>query len=238
MTTSAIVGCNAGADTEDIAVETRSGFAGEELFRGLVFLDGPVAERLPELRGSKAATGEMTAEQREELAGLADAGMDLAALEQAKRDHYEEFVAVQTEVIDWIAANDPEFFDRFAKEVQSGDHYRVTVAMDDALDMLKLSAWELHGIDVDDFTANDDPEQLFVGPLFTAVAVAVALVAAAYVYWAAALDTQYVWQYDSYWGGGDGGGGGCGKCGPPLRQDIAVDLIARRLVIDEPALRQ
>ena len=36
--------------------------------------------------------------------------------------------------------------------------------MDDALDMLKLSAWELHGIDVDDFTANDDPEQLFVGP--------------------------------------------------------------------------
>jgi len=85
-------------------------YSGEVLFRGLLFADGPVAERIPELQRAKVVYGfnRLNAKQ-------------LAAVR-----HLEQ------ELINRLKRGDPRYFDRFQRDIQSGDHRRVQKSLNDA----------------------------------------------------------------------------------------------------------
>jgi SdpC family antimicrobial peptide len=90
-----------GAAGDDTALEASALPDGEELYRGMVFGEGPAAKLFPEIWQSSAVQGKVQISEAER---------------RAKAD----------EVVAWIHRKDPTFFDRFGSDVTSGD--RETIA--------------------------------------------------------------------------------------------------------------
>jgi SdpC family antimicrobial peptide len=92
--------------------ETR--FTGEEVFRGLVFAEGPVAQRVPELTAPiRAEQPDWDEEQRAVVAGW------------------------RRELVGDMRALDASFFDRFGEAMQSGEHLRIAAALDESRDLYR-----------------------------------------------------------------------------------------------------
>jgi SdpC family antimicrobial peptide len=87
-------------------------YGGEAQFRGIFFGEGPVAAQLPEEW------------QRRTLAQHAEEAAGARAAARLRAGH----AVLQRR----IRAADPHFFAAFAREVRSGDHFRVQRAMADA----------------------------------------------------------------------------------------------------------
>jgi SdpC family antimicrobial peptide len=129
---------------------------GETIFRGLYLNMGPVAGRVPELNDPKSAvyaeqdlSKESIAKYLEgaaermrvspETAGTADSYATAAADLRTGKLSPEEMLAARRDyqttsaeaIVGRVRAADPTFFDRFATEMQSGDHVRVGQAFED-----------------------------------------------------------------------------------------------------------
>jgi hypothetical protein len=89
-------------------------YSGETLFRGLFFVDGPAAEKIPELQRAKVAYGlnNLNEKQRMAVRNLEDS------------------------LISRFKQADPGFFKRFQGEIQSGDHRRVQAMLQEASRMI------------------------------------------------------------------------------------------------------
>lgn len=129
-------------------------WSGEDLFRGLLLGQGPVAALFPEIwdEVNDYRTKSIPAEKLEEAE---------AAIEYNTN-----------KVMEYILADDHEYFENFAVEVQSGDQLRVEAAILDGADRL---------IDVIALLADMDSEQLqtFDIPQVPLVGVAAVVVVAA-----------------------------------------------------------
>lgn len=99
------------------ASAARKRLSGEEVFRGLVFGEGTVAEQFPEVWGS-FSQHTFTPEQREAHA------------------------LAKAQLVEGIRQADPMFFDRFGEALQSGDHLRIERAMDESEALVKQAVQE------------------------------------------------------------------------------------------------
>jgi SdpC family antimicrobial peptide len=146
LTTTVGCGTGAGVGTTQEA-EQHQAYDGQTAFRGVFFGEGPAAERLPELWGEGAARGfrNASAVPAAELATQLEAGIkamkaegwsdaQLAGAQQALDtlrsggtlpDQTADAAATREIIIARLAQRDPTFFQRFATEIQSGDHLRV-----------------------------------------------------------------------------------------------------------------
>lgn len=97
-----------GAVTAEESTAGQARFSGEELFDAIYFGAGPAASSIPEVE-EVLADADNTSPETEELRETLIAEVD---------------------------AQDPEFFDQFQEELISGDHSRVSDAMDDGLNAL------------------------------------------------------------------------------------------------------
>lgn len=89
-----------------ISAQGNSQYSGEDLFRGLLFSDGPVAGTIPELR--KVGT-------------MSDRVKDPSDLNKVR--------SFQNRVIAQIRASDPHFFATFEEDMRSGNPVRVEAAL-------------------------------------------------------------------------------------------------------------
>lgn len=102
------------------------GFSGVELYRGIVFGDGPVAERIPTIRDHLQLEAQITEPE---------------ALAEIRRQI--------TELIAAISEKEPGYFDAFAQEVLSGDHERISRAMGEGAKRARAEADDLGIYDQD-----------------------------------------------------------------------------------------
>jgi SdpC family antimicrobial peptide len=166
------------ASTASAAVTTRHD--GETLFAGLYFGDGPVAKMFPEIWESPHVAQQVSQAQKSE-----------------------SWSKTKSEAIAWVRTNDPDFFNRFEQDIQSGDHVRVGQAYKQGAQ--KLSAYvSSTGVD-----PNSPEARGGVGVVAVVVA-AVAVVVAV-----------YAWMY---WSGRSVDGVAQG-----LQEDVLVNMIAERL---------
>jgi SdpC family antimicrobial peptide len=116
MLVTVLVAC--GNDDRTALAQSRQPLSGEEVFRGLVFHEGPVAAQLPEV-WRQVPPRQLTPEQQEARARRKDA------------------------VVADIRQADPTFFDRFGADIQSGDHLRIEQALDESAKLVKQAAQKL-----------------------------------------------------------------------------------------------
>ncbi len=169
----------------------RAGYDAETIFRGLFFGVGPVASLFPEIW---------------EDAALAPAIAKMRAMPETP--------ALIDGIIARVDANDPELLARFASDVQSGDHVRVSKALEDAGAALQQAAHQETGIDPAGANLSGPSQQGAVAAVSVAVVAAVvvvAVVAAAVLIYVAARHYLYT------------------PGGSPLENDVLVDMIATRL---------
>ncbi|MCH9688133.1 MAG: hypothetical protein K0V04_42270 [Deltaproteobacteria bacterium] len=150
-----------GCATEDDGpenIETRA-YSGEEIFLAIFFAQGDAAERLPitaDRQTAEQSVRDFTEEEWDIHAAAAadvlrDNGLDDMAdtLETSTREELlssgtpelGDFPGLMVELID---AKDPTFFDRFATEVTSGDHYRVAAAVGESGKLLLAAMGEMN----------------------------------------------------------------------------------------------
>jgi SdpC family antimicrobial peptide len=198
------------APTESASVQSRTD--GLTIFKGLYFGDGAIADRFPEIWKNdaaakleaevktdpeKVASNIEAAAKRAKEKGWSDAivnqALEVAAqvrrgegLPAAKQDQ----AAMQSLLVARMAELDAGFFDRFADNVQSGDHVRVERTLQEAGTLLKRA---LEGL-VDESSGTGFDGAWYFGPQHVAVTVygvvagAVAVVTAAVVlFWAVAI---------------------------------------------------
>jgi SdpC family antimicrobial peptide len=91
-------------------------YDGETIFRGVFLDDGPVTKLFPEIWENPT------------VVGYRDQAVQAGSEEQA--------AAGQQALIAALRAQDPTFFDRFGKEMQSGDRIRIKAAMTEARNRL------------------------------------------------------------------------------------------------------
>jgi SdpC family antimicrobial peptide len=87
-------------------------YDGETIFRGVFLDDGPVAKLFPEIWENPT------------IVGYRDQALKAGSEDQA--------AATRQALIAALQAEDPTFFDRFGKEMQSGDRIRIKAAMTEA----------------------------------------------------------------------------------------------------------
>jgi SdpC family antimicrobial peptide len=93
---------------------------GEALFRAVFFLQGPLADQVPELRRLKS----------------------LNAFRRLTRQQQDAIRTFQTSLIRDIKASNPTFFDDFAKELQTKDRTRISRALVNASQVTKTVVLE------------------------------------------------------------------------------------------------
>lgn len=157
-------------------------YNGETLFAGLYFGEGPVAKMFPEIWESTQVAQQVSQAQNSE-----------------------SWNKTKAEAIAWVRTNDPDFFNRFEQDIQSGNHMRVGQAYKQGAQ--KLSAYvSSTGVD-----PNSPEARAGVGlVLVLAVAVAVAV-------------AVYAWKY--YQPNMPEGSG----VAQGLQEDVLVNMIAERL---------
>ncbi|MEM7160488.1 MAG: hypothetical protein AAF799_47060 [Myxococcota bacterium] len=114
------VGCqNAPSDPTTEVTSPSAEFSDEDMFRGLVLAQGPVAQEIPEIAEQLATLDQLSPQQRRVTEDLLD------RLTEEVRDI------------------DPDFFEYFAAEVRSGDHIRVMEALTDASGMVNRAMTQI-----------------------------------------------------------------------------------------------
>jgi SdpC family antimicrobial peptide len=141
------LGCAVPATAKSPTIEPQPSlqYDGKTIFLGVFLDDGPVAKLFPEIWENPT------------VVGYRDEALKAGSEEQA--------TAARQALIAALQAQDPTFFDRFGKEMQSGDRIRVKAAMTEAGNRLMKEAEK---------SINPNPESKY---LWVFVAVAVAVVA-------------------------------------------------------------
>lgn len=155
----ALPGCAAEGDDEVIGDVDNREYTGEELFAAVFFAQGDAVDLLPitaDRDAAKESLRQLTDEEWNAYSAsavqvLRENGLEglAAPLETSTRD---ELLASETPelgdlpglVIELIDAKDPQFFDRFATEITSGDHYRVAEALGESGQLLLGALGELN----------------------------------------------------------------------------------------------
>jgi SdpC family antimicrobial peptide len=166
------IGCNSEENTSErfASFAASSPFGAEELFRGLVLGDGPIAQAVPEIRDHT--------------------GLDAQPLSDAQRAQVR---AAYDGLMADIIAEHADFLEWFALEIASGDHYRVTEALRQGGDlMLTTLRIDSEANLVDDVTRPREEGVLAV--IFAAVHVAVAVHVWAAVHHTSAV-TTFAYKY-------------------------------------------
>jgi SdpC family antimicrobial peptide len=157
------------ADDAPAPTELREGgYSGKELYLGIFLGQGDVAGKLPTLWGDCGPNAAVQAklaklDSSQLAAALADGAArsheqgdpaGAAALEKLASEIPEgaggeyPIEAADFEVLlSAIDKQDPTFFDRFAEDIQSGDHTRIDKALEEARDLSHL-VWEEVGIGI------------------------------------------------------------------------------------------
>lgn len=206
-------GVDPSPDGEEQSVQRR--FDGEELIDGLVFGVGPVADVVPEATqfdfDGLSEEGRRDLEQRLQQAEMSPEDLeDLRGL----LERSEAFQEIRAEILDRVRSDDPTFLPRFADAIQSGDHFLIAAALDEAADKVGAAATGAAEARPNDLTAATDPQGWVIGPVFALVAVFVSAGGAIYTF-AVVAET-------AFWGGGQGGD-------TALTREKTVQLIAERL---------
>ncbi|HET6583612.1 MAG TPA: hypothetical protein VFG69_09195 [Nannocystaceae bacterium] len=163
-------GCDTDGGRPDDASDSARSYSGEELLLGVFFMDGPVAELFPELideirqRNKSAASQEEENEAQRILSQVPDPS-DLSDEERAKLDELEGKILAR------IRAEDPTFFERFADDMQSGDHFLVDAALAEAAEHVKVAVAAELGVSPDELMR--DPSAFRCAPWFAVAFVAV-----------------------------------------------------------------
>lgn len=145
--------------------QSSSKFTGEEVFRGILFGEDPVAKLFPEIWAS------------DEVAEQLDTKEKVKAWE-----------ALKEEVITHIKTNDPTFMDRFGVEMQSGEHLRIQNAMSEASEKITTALKALGAM-----TPDGEFSTTYQGAMAcSAVVVCVVAVAVAAWKWVAVVDVAAV----------------------------------------------
>ena len=90
----------------------RANFSGETLYRGLLLGQGPVAERIPEIRDNFR--------------------LDLLVSDPAQ---HAAIVTFTDRIVHNLSVAQPDFFERFRTELTSGDHVRIQAALKEAAEL-------------------------------------------------------------------------------------------------------
>jgi SdpC family antimicrobial peptide len=206
-------GCDNAENGGSAQTEERR-YEGETIFDGVFFGVGPAGGLLTEL------VGEIPDDQRAQMdASLAEQGIP-TDWEDAERGQGDQASQVRAEIKAWIAAEDPTFFARFGDAMQSGDHFEVDAALDEALDLLDGAvASTIDAPNVDGLTATPDPQGCGL-----AVGCVVAIYVAGFSF--AAVHTGVVLWYASYfWSGAPVGEAN------ELGRERIVDVLTNRLAL-------
>jgi SdpC family antimicrobial peptide len=178
---------------QPLATTQPANYDGETVFRGVLLDDGPVAKLFPEIWENPT------------VVGYRDQAMQAGSEEQA--------AAGRQEVIAALRAQDPSFFDRFGKEMQSGDHIRIQQAMNEAGDRLMKVAAEEAG-------RSPSLDRRVYAWIAVAVAAAVVVAVVVAVFAAAVIFLPATPDCDP--------NKGCANSNT-LQRDLMIDLVAKRL---------
>ncbi len=97
-------------------------YDGETIFRGVMFGVGPVAKLFPEYYSAPQDGNKQDASKNDNRA-----------------------VGPEQRIIDAFRAQDPAFFEKFGKDMQSGDHVKINQAIDGAHQQLRALASKNEG---------------------------------------------------------------------------------------------
>ncbi len=214
--TTSACGVDASPDGDEQPAQRR--FDGEQLVDGLVFGVGPVADVVPE--ATQFDFDSLTEEEQRDLEQrLEQADMSPQDLEDVRGllERSEAFQEIRAEILDRVRTEDPTFLPRFADAIQSGDHFLIAAALDEAADKVgqaAVGAMEERPNDLADAT---DPQGFVIGPIAFLVAVVVS--------GGAAVITVAVLVNTAFWGGGGQGGDSA------LTREKTVQLLAQRLAV-------
>jgi SdpC family antimicrobial peptide len=132
-----LFGCGTSGEPPSGNVEVQatnvSSLSGEQLYRGIILADGPVADLLPEIRDNVKLDNFIT--DKEQLATISKAN---------------------DQVVDQVRKVRPDFFDSFKKDIQSGDHLLIRRGMQDALTLTQAVVSKLPGAGDVDKQAGDE----------------------------------------------------------------------------------
>ena len=87
----------------------------------------------------------------------------------------EEALELSHAVVNWIANEDPAFFDRFEANMKSDNQVKVAAALDEAVSKLKPAMSAYVGEDIDTLVANSGADTDVIGTCVAVVVVAVAV---------------------------------------------------------------
>jgi SdpC family antimicrobial peptide len=154
----AATGCAVeGADDEVSRSESLARFSGQDLFVGIFFMDGPVAQRLPELVEDIRVQGGAP-EDDAELEKLRSQFPPPTEVEGERRAEIDRF---EQRVLALVEAADPTFFARFAEDLQSGDHFRVDAALTEGSEVLEAALAADLGVSSEELRKNPDQYRCF-----------------------------------------------------------------------------
>ena len=194
-----VVGCDSNAIEEPVAEK----HSGEELFVGLFFGQGIVADKLPEIYRSgmddylqSLDASEFMSEEMVEFLEKSELSQEQLAeitslilnvnTSQEDIDKYREYIQefrdkIEAEIA-LIAASHPDFFDEFAADMQSGDHLKVQEALVNATEVHQEALGEIFGIDIEKYLGlyGDDLDVMQIGTGWLVCVVALAITAVAY----------------------------------------------------------
>ncbi len=222
-------------------------YSGRDVFRGIFFLSGPVADRLPTLRGTVASQARLYLEAMKGVGGDKLRQQAHATLESVERAYVAQgdpdgardarrvlailerpgtpAEQIANIVLNKIEERDRTFLERFGTEVQSGDQVRVRDALKDGAQELLAASEDLSlGQSIDDGAGIVLP--VVCAALLTVALVSVVAVAAyayfAIGYWLAIGNVKYVYNEVHYFSSSTASEGS-------LELDLVVDQIARTL---------
>jgi len=120
---------------------THSNYTGEQLFKGLIFMDGPVADVIPELK------------DRMEVKKL----VALNTVQQSQEKQIENLIVHE------IGVNDPGYFAAFKKAMTSGDQQVINVSLQGVQEVVMRALASYLGIKLDAVTSAKDQIGRIIG---------------------------------------------------------------------------
>lgn len=101
-------------------------YSGEDLFRGIFFSEGVVASKLSNYGKFEDVKGQLNAEQKKEL------------------------LTLQNELISYISKNDPTYFSKFQKSINSGNPVVIRAAIAESKGTLKQAVLKITNVNLTD----------------------------------------------------------------------------------------
>jgi SdpC family antimicrobial peptide len=120
---------------------SHSNYTGEQLFKGLIFMDGPVANLIPELRDR----------------------MEIKSLVALNKDQLDQEKKMENLIVKQIRANNPAYFDGFRKAMTSGDQQLINATLVGVQDVVMRALASYLGIKLDALTSAREQINRIVG---------------------------------------------------------------------------